>query len=68
MTDRLNVSVDKPFIFHPCTGQKVHVMFDPPHLIKCLRNNLINNKITVQVRDKPVVADSLKTFLYFVEC
>ena len=32
------VSVEKPYIIH--AGQKIHVVYDPPHLLKNMRNNL----------------------------
>ena len=34
----LKVSVDQPFFFHK--NSKIFVMYDPPHLIKNIRNNL----------------------------
>lgn len=37
------VTVDSPFIER--NGQKIFFGFDPPHLIKCLRNNLFNSDI-----------------------
>ena len=35
----------KPFILHPCTGDKVYVVSDPPHLLKNMRNCLKKNNI-----------------------
>jgi len=32
-----NVSVSQPFLFHGC--KKVYVIYDPPHLLKNIRNN-----------------------------
>lgn len=49
-TDRLHVTSDKPFFYHPISCQKVFVVFDPPHIIKCLRNNFINYKIQVSYK------------------
>jgi hypothetical protein len=42
-----DVSVEHPYFLHPCTGAEVYVLFDLPHLIKCLRNNLITHDIKV---------------------
>jgi hypothetical protein len=28
-------------------GDKIHAMFDPPHLLKCIRNNLLNHDFVV---------------------
>ena len=36
----LGVSVEKPWFLH--NGKKIFYLFDPPHLIKAVRNNLIN--------------------------
>ena len=37
----LGFSLLKHQISHPTTGAKVYIIFDPPHLMKNLRNNLI---------------------------
>ena len=41
----LGVSKESPFFIHERTNLKIFVMFDPPHLIKCTRNNLKNYDI-----------------------
>lgn len=35
------------FFPHPCTGEKVHIIFDPCHMLKLIRNTLGENKILV---------------------
>jgi hypothetical protein len=47
VTDNLKVSSDRPFFLHPRTDEPVYVVFDPPHLLKCLRNNLMSYDIEV---------------------
>jgi hypothetical protein len=37
----LLVSEAKPFFLHPVTGAPVFFFFDPPHLLKALRNNFV---------------------------
>jgi hypothetical protein len=37
---KLKVSVEKPFIFH--NNKKIFTLFDAPHLLKSVRNNLID--------------------------
>ena len=41
---RLKVTAEKPWFVH--NGKKVYLMFDPPHLLKCIRNNLMNYTFT----------------------
>ena len=41
---RLKVTADKPWFVH--NGKTVYLMLDPPHLLKCIRNNLMNNTFT----------------------
>ncbi len=48
MTDKFNVTPERPYFTHPRSGEKVCVIFDPPHLIKCLRNGFM--KYTIRVR------------------
>ena len=36
----LKVTAEKPWFVH--NGKRIYLMFDPPHLLKCIRNNLIN--------------------------
>lgn len=38
----LGVSVDAPY-FHTASGEKVFAVYDPPHLLKSLRNNLLSH-------------------------
>ncbi|XP_014672353.1 PREDICTED: uncharacterized protein LOC106812871 isoform X2 [Priapulus caudatus] len=42
---KLHVTVDKPFFLHE--GRKIFVIYDPPHLIKNIRNNLKKHGFTV---------------------
>lgn len=48
--NQLKVSKDKPYFFY--NHQKVYCMFDPPHLLKSLRNNF--RKYLMTVEGKPV--------------
>lgn len=43
----LGVNREKPFIKCPSCFEKIFVIFDPPHLLKSTRNNLINNDFVV---------------------
>ena len=45
----LKVTVSKPYFL--VGGQKVFVLFDPPHLLKCVRNNLKNHGFEVEGQD-----------------
>jgi hypothetical protein len=45
MASNLGVTEERPFFPHPSTGQPVFFIFDPPHLVKCTRNNLVNYDI-----------------------
>ena len=38
----LGVTPEKPWFLN--NGKKYFLMFDPPHLIKCIQNNLMNYK------------------------
>lgn len=42
----LNVTQDLPFFY--INDQKYFAVFDPPHIIKCLRNNLLNGHFLLQ--------------------
>ena len=42
LATHLGVTPEKPWFLH--NGQKYFLMFDPPHLIKCIQNNLMNYK------------------------
>ena len=39
LAKRLNVTPDQPWFIH--NNKMYFLMFDPPHLIKCVRNNLM---------------------------
>lgn len=41
----LGITVDEPFFY--LNGKKIFVMYDPPHLLKNIRNNLKKNGFTV---------------------
>ena len=41
----LGVCADRPFFDHPTTEEPVFFMFDPPHLMKSIRNALVNYDI-----------------------
>lgn len=46
----LGFSRDKPYtpyIQHPSHEKKIHVIFDPPHLVENVRNNLIRHNIII---------------------
>ncbi len=40
LANHLNITPENPWFIH--NNQKYFVMFDPPHLLKCVRNNLMN--------------------------
>ena len=39
LANHLNITPENPWFIH--NNEKVFVMFDPPHLLKCVRNNLM---------------------------
>lgn len=41
----LEVTAGHPFFNHPVTGEPVFFLYDPPHLLKSLRNALVNHDI-----------------------
>jgi hypothetical protein len=41
----LGATLAKPYIYFE--GNKIHCLYDAPHLFKCIRNNLINHNMTV---------------------
>lgn len=45
--EHLKITTEKPFFEHPITKEPVYFIFDLPHLIKCLRNNLMSYDILV---------------------
>lgn len=46
---KLKVNVEKPYFF--CGDHKIFVMYDPPHLIKNIRNNLKKHGFVVDGKD-----------------
>ena len=49
VTSGFNITAESPYIDHPDTSERVFMHFDPPHLYKCVRNNIINYDIVVSV-------------------
>lgn len=45
----LNVCRDTPFISCPLCEEKIYIIYDPPHLLKSTRNNLITNNFLVSL-------------------
>ena len=45
LVKELGVTDEKPWFIH--NGEKVFFIYDPPHLIKCTRNNLKNHNIVI---------------------
>ena len=45
----LRVSPQAPWILHPLTGENVYIVPDPVHLLKSIRNNLMNHPIQVSL-------------------
>ena len=43
------VSFDNPHIPCPVTGRKIYVVYDPPHLLKSARNNLLTSEFVVRL-------------------
>lgn len=35
----------KPWFHHPCTGECVYILYDPPHALKLIRNTLDHFKV-----------------------
>ena len=58
MMTSLGVSPSKPFMMYK--GSKLHVFYDPPHLLKNIRNNL--KKTGFNVAGEPVVWKHIETF------
>ena len=52
------VCVDQPFFMH--AGSKIHVIYDPPHLLKNVRNNLKKHGLILD--GKPVLWDHIVNF------
>ena len=51
-----DVSVDKPYFSY--SGNKVYVIYDPPHLIKNVRNNLKKKKLAFITKETPSVGNT----------
>ena len=54
LAKHLNISPESPWFMH--NQRKIYLMFDPPHLIKCVRNNLMKytfkfNQFTAKWQD-----------------
>jgi hypothetical protein len=49
LTKELGVTVEMPYFKHPITDEPVFAHFDPPHLFKSVRNNLLNYDILVRL-------------------
>lgn len=45
--DGLGVTPDTPFFRCPFSGRRVHLIYDPPHLLKSTRNNFLNYNFCV---------------------
>ena len=45
----LGIKIENPF--YMCGQEKVYFMYDPPHLLKSVRNNLLNHPITVDGKE-----------------
>ena len=45
----LGVTSDRPFFM--CDDEKIFMMYDPPHLVKSIRNNLKKNGFTIDNKD-----------------
>lgn len=39
-TRKMGITAEKPWFIH--NGKKIYYLYDPPHIIKAVRNNLIN--------------------------
>lgn len=62
----LKVTANNPLIHHPATGEPVFIMPDPVHLLKSIRNNLMNHPI--QVSTMAFVSDSFMTIILSSIC
>jgi hypothetical protein len=49
MFNSLKVTVAQPYFGHPITDEPVFVIFDVPHLLKCVRNTLMSYDILVSL-------------------
>jgi hypothetical protein len=59
---RLKTNKLKPFIEH--RGKKIYVLYDTPHIIKCIRNNLVNIGFII---DEMEISWEVFTRLYNIE-
>lgn len=46
MFKKYGVTCDRPYFYHSVTDNKVFVIWDVSHLLKCTRNNFRNYNIT----------------------
>ena len=54
----LEITNERPYIWH--NGNKIFFLFDPPHLLKSLRNNFL--KYSVRWNDKQALWKHIETF------
>ncbi|KAG8175604.1 hypothetical protein JTE90_019416 [Oedothorax gibbosus] len=53
----LGATTENPFFYH--NGRKMFTVHDPPHLMKCTRNNLLNHGVYFKnVKSKPKTGDA----------
>lgn len=45
----LNISITNSSFEHPCTQRKIHVFADVPHLMKLLRNHLLDQYVFLKM-------------------
>jgi hypothetical protein len=45
------VSIERPYLPHPVTSQKIFCLFDPPHNLKLARNYLLDEEIHLDYSD-----------------
>ena len=60
----LGVSATAPGIHHPVTGNLVYVLPDPVHLLKGIRNNLMNHPVQVIIANHETLADADRRLNY----
>ena len=62
------VSKDAPYIRCPSSGRKVFIIFDPPHLLKSTRNNLMTSDFLVSSRNTFAFIFTCYMFAFFYFC
>ena len=60
------VASDAPYIRCPSSGRKVFIIFDPPHLLKSARNNLMSSDFLVGLGTKIMLNEKMFTYYQFV--